>query len=191
MAAPAPSAAQDGGDVAAAWGGGALGALSGVGLGLVGAALPCSLTFRGARCARVAASVGGLIGSAGGAVLAYHDADALRARVTGAGIGAAAGLALGIGAHSVVRQVELADVVTLAVTGAAIGAAPVGAGVGLGAGLLAGSALWLLTPEHGLPETLAMGVVGMALGGLMQWAHAAVAAADQAPSFVARVSLRF
>lgn len=188
---PAPGVAQVGGDAVAAWGGGALGALSGLTLGLVGGAPPCSLSFQGARCARVAAAVGGLIGSAGGAVLGYHDPDALRGRWIGAGVGAAAGAALGLGARAVVRQMELRDVATVVVAGAALGAVPVGAAAGLGAGLLAGSALWLTVDDHGLPQTLAMGVVGMALGGLMEWTYAAVDGADGAPPLVAQLSVRF
>ncbi|HUF75925.1 MAG TPA: hypothetical protein VMM35_06585 [Longimicrobiales bacterium] len=188
---PAPGVAQGEGDVAAAWAGGALGGLSGLTLGLVGGAPPCSLSFQGARCARVLAAVGGVIGSAGGSVLAYHDADALRGRLVGAGLGAAAGAALGLGARAVVRQMELRDLATVAMVGAALGAVPVGAAVGLGAGLLAGSALRLTMDDHGLPQTLAMGVVGMALGGLMEWAYTAVDEADGAPPLVAQLSLRF
>ena len=180
LCAPTSALAQEGGDAAAAWGGGALGGLSGLTLGLVGGAAPCSLSYDGATCARVTAALGGLIGSAGGAVLGYHDPDALRGHLVGAAVGAAAGAALGLGARAVIRQIQVRDVAALAVAGAALGAAPVGAAVGLGAGLLVGSALWLAVPEHGLPETLALGVVGIAVGGLMEWAYAAAAEAGGA-----------
>jgi hypothetical protein len=186
---PAPGVAQGGGDGAAAWGGGALGGLSGLVLGLVGGAPPCSLSLDGARCARVAAAVGGVIGAAGGAVLAYHDPDALRGRLGGSGVGAAAGLALGLGARAAVPQIQPRDVLTLALAGAALGGVPAGAALGLGAGLLAGSALWLAVPEHGLPETIAMAVVGTALGGVMEWAYAAVAEADGSRPLVVQLSI--
>ena len=178
ICAPEAGSAQGGGHGEAAFAGGALGAMSGLTLGLVGGMPPCSLSLDGARCARVSAALGGVIGMAGGAVLGYHDPGALRARAVGAGVGAGAGVALGLAARGVVRQVEPRDVVALALAGAALGSAPLGAAVGLGAGLLAGSALWLTLPDYGLPETLAMGVVGVALGGLMEWAYAAVAEAD-------------
>ena len=179
-----PSAAQDGEDAAAAWGGGVLGGLSGLTLGLVGGAPPCSLSLRGATCARVAAGIGGLIGAAGGAALAYHDREAFRGRLVGAGVGAAAGAALGLGARAVVRQIQLRDVAAVVAAGAALGAVPVGAAAGLGAGLLVGSALWLAIPGHGLPETIALGVVGMALGGVMEWAYSGIAQTDRARPLV-------
>lgn len=187
---PAPALAQAEGDTAAAWGGGAFGAVTGVTLGLVGGVAPCSLTIQGTTCARVAAALGGVVASASGAVLAYHDPGALEDRLIGAGIGAALGAALGLGARAAVRQIEARDIATVAVAGGALGAVPLGAGVGLGAGLVLGSALWLALPDGDFPHALALAVVGMALGGLTEWAYSAIDA-SQATPVQAQLTVRF
>ena len=188
---PSAGVAQEGRDAAAAWGGGAFGAASGVALGLVAGVAPCSLTLRGTRCARVAAALGALVGSTSGAVLAYHDPGAVRDRLLGAGIGAALGAALGLGARAAVPQIGAPDVATIAVVGGAVGAVPVGAAVGLGTGLLVGSALWLAVPEDGLPTALALGTVGLAIGGLLEWTYAAVDGAGEARPVQAQLTWRF
>lgn len=187
---PAPTSAQEGG-TAAAWGGGAFGAVTGSTLGLVGGVAPCSLTIHGTTCARVAAALGGVVGAASGAVLAYHDPGALEDRFIGAGIGAALGAALGLGARAAVPQIDARDVATVAVAAGALGSAPVGAAMGLGGGLVLGSVLWLALPNGRLPDALALGVVGMALGALAEWAYAAVDARGEASAVRAQLTLRF
>lgn len=188
---PSAALAQGRGDAAAAWGGGAFGAVTGVTLGLVGGVAPCSLTIRGAACARVAAALGGVVGSASGAVLGHHDRDALERRLVGAGIGTVVGTVLGLGARAAVRQIGTRDVVTVAVAGGALGAVPVGAGVGLGTGLVVGSVLWLTLPEGAFPDALALGIVGMAAGGLIEWAHAAIDARHAAGPVQVQLTLPF
>lgn len=188
---PVASSAQGKEDIAAAWGGGALGAYSGATLGLVAGLPPCNLTVRGTRCARFATVLGALVGSGSGAVLSYHDPDALHDRIRGAGFGALAGVALGVGLKRAVRQVDARDVGAVAAVGAALGTAPVGAGVGLGVGIIVGSALWLAVPGYGLPEAAAIGVVALAIGGLLDWAHAAAAADGGSGPFVAQLRVAF
>lgn len=173
LLAPKMVAAQTQGDVAAAWGGGVLGGYAGATLGLAGALAPCDLVLHQARCTRVATGLGAVVGAASGAVLSYDDPDALGDRLRGAGVGALTGAALGAALRMRIRQIDWRDVAAVAAVGAAVGTAPVGAAVGLGVGMALGAVLWLAVPGPGLAESATLGVVGLAVGGLVDWVHAA------------------
>jgi hypothetical protein len=167
LVAPATVVGQsDEGDTGAAWRGGALGAYSGFTLALAGSLAPCNLVLEAERCSRVATGFGTVVGATSGAILSYDDPDALWGRVRGAGVGILAGAALGAALRLRFRQVDWRDVGAAAAVGAAVGTAPVGSAVGLGVGMAVGTVLWLVVPGPGLPEAAAMGVVGLAIGGL-------------------------
>jgi hypothetical protein len=190
LVAPATLTAQTDRDVAAAWGGGALGSLSGATLGLAGALAPCSLVLDATRCTRLATALGGVTGGVSGAVASYNDSGELADRLRGAGVGMVAGAALGAALRLRFRQIDWRDVGAAGLVGAAVGTAPTGAAVGLGAGLAVGAVLWLAVPGVGLPEAAALGVVGLAIGGLAEWVHAALSGRNESGVVTARFSVR-
>ena len=172
-----PLAAQES-DVPTAIGGGALGAYSGVTLGLVGGLGTCSRMMSGTTCARVAAGIGAAVGATSGALIGYHAPDEIGNRLRGAGIGALVGTAVGLGVRTQIRQYRWVDVLSAAAVGSAVGSAPVGSGLGFGAGLVVGGILWLAAPGEGLPEAVATALAGLAIGGLTDWALGAARSGD-------------
>ena len=189
--APTALAAQSEEDAAAALWGAAVGAYSGATLGLIGGLSPCNRTIRGTRCARVAAVLGGVVGSTSGAVLSYHAPDALDDRLHGAGLGALVGAAVGYGLKVGIRQYDWPDVGAAAAVGAALGASPVGAGIGFGVGLTVGSVLWLAVPGRGMPEAVALSLAGLAIGGLFDWVLGAATAGSGSGPLVIPFQIRF
>ncbi len=183
---PRACLAQGDGATTALLAGAGLGAFSGAGLGLIGGLSPCNRSVDGTRCARVLTLVGTTVGTASGAVLGYYDRPgALADRIEGAGVGAFVGAAVGLGLKVGIRQYAWADVGAAAALGATIGASPVGAGLGFGLGLTVGSVLWATVPGKGIPDVVAIGLAGLALGGLLDWVHgAAVAQAGSGPMMV-------
>ena len=188
---PTALVAQSEEDAAAALWGAAVGAYSGATLGLIGGLSPCNRTIRGTRCARVAAVLGGVVGSTSGAVLSYHAPDALDDRLQGAGLGALVGAAVGYGLKVGIRQYGWQDVGAATAVGAALGASPVGAGIGFGVGLTVGSVLWLAMPGQGLPEAVALSLAGLAIGGLFDWVHGAATADSGSGPLVIPFQIRF
>ena len=189
--APTALAAQRESDLADALWGAAVGAYSGATLGLIGGLSPCNRTIRGTRCVRVAAVLGGVVGSTSGAILSYHAPDALDERLNGAGLGALVGAALGFGLKVGIRQYGWPDVGAAAAIGAAFGASPVGAGIGFGVGLTVGSVVWLAVPGQGLPEAVAFSLAGLAIGGLLDWALGAASAGSDSGPLVIPFQVRF
>jgi len=162
--------AQDGGgSTQAAVAGALLGGYSGTMLGLTGALIPCSQTWSGPTCSAVVAAVGGVAGASAGAVLGNGGSDHLagrgRAALWGAGIGGVVGYAMKAG----IRPYGWVDVASGVALGAAIGASGRGAAIGLGAGAFAGGILFAAVPSVRLGDAVAVGLAGMAIGGVMGW----------------------
>lgn len=183
--------AQDGGgSTQAAVAGALLGGYSGTMLGLTGALIPCGQTWAGPTCSAVVAAVGGAVGAGAGAMLGHRDRDQVagrgRAAVWGAGIGGVVGYAMKRG----IRPYGWVDVASGAALGMAIGASGRGAVIGLGAGAAAGGILFAAVPSVRLGDAVAVGLAGMAIGGVVGWvADAANAEAPAGQPFV--LSFRF
>jgi hypothetical protein len=176
VAVPACSGvAQASGSTASAVVGGALGAYSGVFLGMVGATIPCSQTTRPVRCLHVSAGVTAVSASVSGAVLGSADEDRIWQASRNAGIGAAVGAIAAVGLSQVSQRVGIGDVGALGLLGGAVGAAPRGAAIGLAVGSGLGLTLMVVTDLR-LPDAVGFAAAGVAIGGLAQWildAHAA------------------
>ena len=166
------------GSTAGAVGVSALGAYSGTFLGLTGSLVPCSQRASGLLCTRVSAVVGGVLGGASGAVIGANDSDLAWNHARNAGIGAAVGGVTGLFLRRVVRHYGWWDAGAGAVLGAAIGAAPAGAGIGFASGALVGTVLWQAVPSFEVADAVALGLGGMALGGLASWVVSAVNSAE-------------
>jgi hypothetical protein len=130
-----------------------------------------------------------VVGAVSGAIASYDEADEFEDRLRGAGIGAVAGAALGAALRLRFRQIDWRDVGAVAAVGAAIGTAPTGTALGLGAGMAVGAVLWLTVPGVGLPEAAALGVAGLAIGGLADWVHAAFSGGGDSGVLTARFSV--
>jgi hypothetical protein len=166
------------GSTAGAVGAAALGAYSGTFLGLTGSLVPCSQRTSGLLCTRVSAVVAGVLGGASGAVIGANDSDLAWNHARNAGIGAAVGSVTGLFLRRVVRHYGWWDAGAGAVLGAAIGAAPAGAGIGFASGALVGTVLWQAVPSFEVADAVALGLGGMALGGLASWVVSAVSSAE-------------
>lgn len=171
---PTSSAAQSfQGSTLSTFGGLALGAYSGAGLGLLGTMMPCNRTLVGGRCSASGASAGAALALAMGGLIGAQNQNDLEDRFKDAGIGTLIGGVVGIGLRRGVRQYGWNDVIVSAAIGGAIGAAPTGAMYGAGAGLVAGGIVWLVVPDGGLPEFVMLTLAGVAVGGLVDWAQGA------------------
>jgi hypothetical protein len=157
------------GSAVSALGGGALGAYSGMVLGLVGATGPCNRLLWGASCPRAAAALGGALGLGAGAVLGGNDSGAVGGHLENAGYGAVAGGLVGWGLSGVVRQYAWPDPLAFAAVGAAIGASPEGAGLGFGVGATVGVLGWLTIQRFNVGDAISVAVVGLAVGGIAGW----------------------
>ena len=166
---PQSSAQENGGSNGAAVGGAMLGAYSGTVLGLLGGFGPCNRTLMGARCPRIAASLGGTVGLAGGLWMGAEDSDALNGRWRGAAYGGLIGGLVGFGLSLGVRQYGWQDTAMFLGVGAGIGASPVGAGIGFAAGAAVGTLAWAVIPELKIGDAVALSLVGLAAGGLAGW----------------------
>jgi hypothetical protein len=167
------SAQDEVGTAAAAVGGAALGAFSGLGLGLVGSLVPCGNRVDGLTCARVAGLTGGAIGAASGAVIGARDSDLILDHVGNAAIGAVAGGITGLVLQGLVRHYGWFDTGTGIILGAAFGAAPRGAGIGFATGAVVGGALFLALPQVEMGDAVGISLLGLAAGGLAEWIHSA------------------
>jgi hypothetical protein len=159
--------AQDGdGSAWAAAGGAALGVYSGSLLGLLGSLTPCSQTYAGARCVRIATVAAGAVGLASGALLGAAGGDRLGDHAKTAGYGVLIGTAAGLAMKPLVQRFGWQDVATVAALGGAIGTSAKGAGIGFAAGSLVGLILWQLIPGFELPDAFATVFAGLAVGGI-------------------------
>lgn len=157
------------GSDAARLAGGALGLYSVALLGTVGALIPCSQTYAGAKCVRAAAVTAGVIGFAGGFYLGDADEDRVASSARGAGYGLLIGSLAGFGLKQFVPRFSWADVATGGLIGSAIGASAKGAGIGLAAGSVVGLVLWQSVPAFDLPNAAGVALLGMAVGGIGSW----------------------
>lgn len=166
------------GSTGAALAAGGLGLAAGATLGVVGSIVPCSQTLPGPRCVRAAALAGAGYGLVFGAAVGAQDSDAAADAWRNAGIGAAAGLAVGAALTPFVQRWAWYDAVALGGVGAAVGSSPVGAGIGFAAGGVAGLVLWRAVPGFGPANAAGVALAGLVIGGLAGWFAQAVDAAD-------------
>jgi hypothetical protein len=180
---PALSGQASDGSTGSAVGTGILGAYSGAVLGLVAATAACDRVLVGPLCPRAAATTGGTVGLVAGVILGSNDSTAPRDRLTGAGYGALAGGLVGLGLSAVVRQYGRRDLLAISAVGAAIGTSPKGAGVGFATGAAVGALSWLVFPSFKVGEAISAAVLGLAVGGVVEWVSDAAnsASADAAP----------
>jgi hypothetical protein len=162
----------------AAIGGAALGAYSGTVLATLGSLTPCTRTYEGPACVRPAAIAGGLIGGISGASIGAADTDRVEdyfvAGAIGAGVGAAAMLAI----QPLLERWSWGDVGAGALVGGAVASSGKGAAIGFGAGALVGVAAWQLVPSMKLPDAAAVTLFGLAAGGIGGWVFRALDAHD-------------
>ena len=91
---------------------------------------------------------------------------------------------VGVGLRRAVRQYGWTDVGTAALVGGAIGAAPVGSGIGAGAGAVTGALAWWLIPDATIADMAMISLLGLAVGGMVDWADGAASAkSDRPPAF--------
>ena len=178
----------------AAAAGAALGLYSGSLLGVLGSLTPCSQTYAGAGCVRIATVAAGAVGLASGALLGAADAERVGEHAKTAGYGALIGTAAGLVMKPLIQRFGWQDVATVTALGGAIGTSPKGAGIGLAAGSLIGVILWQLIPEFELPDAFATAFAGLAIGGIGALAIEALdRQTSDAPTFqfVAPVAIQF
>lgn len=171
-----------------------LGLYSGSMLGVLGSLIPCSQTYAGARCVRIATVSAGAVGLASGALLGAADGERVGDHAKTAGYGALIGTAAGLVMKPLIQRFGWQDVATVTALGGAIGTSPKGAGIGLAAGSLIGVILWQLIPEFELPDAFATTFVGLAVGGIGALAIESVdRQTGDAPMlrFVAPLTVRF
>jgi len=181
------------GSTGAAVAGAALGGFSGVMLGTLGSIIPCSQTYAGASCVRVAAIAGGTIGFAGGIYLGAGSNDAIERAARGAGFGLLFGSATGIGMKLFLPRFGWADVAATGLIGASIGASARGAALGLAAGTVIGFGMFALDDRFGLPNAVSIGLMGAAVGGIGSWFVRAVQErqADPIPPLAISIPVSF
>ena len=160
--------------------GAALGGFSGLMLGTLGSLIPCSQTYAGAACVRVAAITGGTIGLAGGIYLGATSQDAIERAARGAAFGVLFGSAAGIGLKQFLPGLGWADVAALGLVGASIGASAGGAALGLAAGSVVGFGILAIDEGVGLPNAVSIGLLGAAAGGIGSWFARAVQESEDA-----------
>ena len=151
-----------------------MGAVSGSMLGLSGGLGGCNQTLHPSRCSRITAATGAVIGLAAGAIIGWENRSGLDDRLEnaafGTGLGAAGGVALKLG----LQHYGWPDVAAASAVGLAVGASVKGASIGLAAGAVTGLLLWRLHPSVGPGGAVALGLAGMAVGGLADWVAEAV-----------------
>ena len=104
-----------------------------------------------------------------GGIIGGQNQEAIIDRSVSAGWGALAGAVVGTVLWKEVRQYSYGDAMALAAVGGAIGAAPMGAGLGAAAGATLGGLAWWLLPESGLPDFIMLTLVGVGVGGIVDW----------------------
>ncbi|HSG82101.1 MAG TPA: hypothetical protein VLC48_07620 [Gemmatimonadota bacterium] len=192
---PSAARAQDRSTAATA-GGAALGLYSGALLGLAGSTVPCAQVSGTRTCARVALGVGGVAGGVAGGLLGDADTRAVEDAFRAAGYGALAGAAVGVLVKELVYYYDWGDVLAFTALGSAIGPVWPGAALGLAAGGALGFGLYLVFPTIEFTDAVALGGVGLAVGGLAAWAIKAADARSEggnsAPSLTVNLlNLRF
>lgn len=170
--------AQGSGSTAAAVAGGALGLASGATLAFVGSLVPCAQTRPGPACTRWSAIAGGGLGLTGGAMLGAGDSDRLGDVAVGSGIGFLVGAVGGLVLKSPAERFGWADVATVGLYGAAIGAAPLGSALGFAGGAAVGFVARELWDSFDSPDWIGAAVGGMALGGIAEWLIRGIGARD-------------
>ena len=126
-----------------------------------------------------------------GWVLGDRNAGVLDDRWRGAGYGALAGAAVGLGLSWTARQYGWKDVGAFTVMGGAIGASPVGSGIGFGVGAIVGAVGVLTIREMKLGDAVSLSLVGLAAGGLAGWVIGAADAEEETPLMIIPLEIRF
>jgi hypothetical protein len=158
--------------------GAALGIYAGAALGGLSSIIPCNQTMAGISCVRAVTALGGGIGLAVGTTLGREDADGVWDAYRRSGIGFAAGAVAVLALEPFVDKWSWADVAAGGVIGSAIAAGGSGAWIGLAVGTGVGVSLWQLVPSFEMPNAIALGLAGMAIGGFTSWIVRAVNAGD-------------
>ena len=175
LLAPSGVLAQSGnGSTGAAFGGAALGALSGSMLALSGGLEACNRTLYPARCSRITTVTGAVVGLVAGAVIGWENRSALDDRLENAAFGTALGAAGGVALKLGLQHYGWPDVAATSALGLAVGASVKGASIGLAAGAATGLLLWRFHPRVGPGGAAVWGLAGMAVGGLADWVAEAV-----------------
>ncbi len=175
MLAPARALAQSGdGSTGAAFGGAVLGAVSGSMLALSGGLGACNRTLYPSRCSRFTTIAGAVVGLAAGAYIGWDNRSGLDDRVENAAYGTLVGAAGGVVMKLGLQHYGWPDVAAASAVGLAVGASIEGAGIGLAVGTVTGLLLWRLHPSVGPGGAVALGLAGMAVGGLADWVAGAV-----------------
>lgn len=182
---PSASSAQTyEGDTWTTVGGATLGLVSGSAMGVLGTMMPCNRTLMGDRCVASGVGTGAAMGMVMGGLIGAQNTNALDIRAENAGIGLVVGAVVGVGLRRAVRQYGWTDVGTAALLGGAIGAAPVGSGIGAGAGAVTGALAWWLIPDATIADMAMISLLGLAVGGMVDWADGAASAkSDRPPTF--------
>lgn len=179
---PSPAGAQTyEGDTWTTVAGASLGLFSGSVMGVLGTMMPCNRTLAGDRCVASGVGTGAAMGMVMGGLIGAQNTNALDIRVENAGIGLLAGAVAGVGLRRVVRQYGWTDVGTAALVGGAIGAAPIGSAIGVGAGVVAGALTWWLIPDATIADLAMISLLGLAVGGMVDWADGAASAKEDRP----------
>lgn len=183
MLTPAATAAQTyEGDTWTTVGGASLGLYSGAVMGVLGTMMPCNRTLTGDRCVASGVGTGAAMGMVMGGLIGAQNTNALDIRAENAGIGVLAGAVVGVALRSAIRQYGWTDVGTAALLGGAIGAAPTGAGYGAAGGLVVGGLMWWLVPDATVADMAMLTLLGLGVGGMVDWAEGAASAkADRPP----------
>ncbi|MGI9627918.1 MAG: hypothetical protein ACR2QM_13865 [Longimicrobiales bacterium] len=166
------------GDTGPAVVGAAIGAFSGGALSLLGSLEPCNRSLQGRRCVLLSMTTGGMVGLVSGGVMGSRNSADVEDRLRGLGIGGMVGSVAGLGLQRVVRPYDWADVGATTALGAAMGAAPIGSAIGFGAGAVTGLLLWQAWPAFQLSDAVAVALVGLASGALVDWVSGAAGAGD-------------
>jgi hypothetical protein len=102
-------------------------------------------------------------------MLGASDSDRLGNAAAGAGIGFLVGAAGGLVLKSAAERFGWADVATVGLFGAAIGAAPLGSAIGFASGSAVGLIALGLFDSFELPDLIGAAAAGMAIGGIAEW----------------------
>jgi len=127
-------------------------------------------------------ALGGAGGLVAGSLVGHADEDELRRRLRSAGYGTLIGAGVGLVMREAVRQYGWPDVLASAALGAAVGASAVGAGLGFAAGAATGALLWQGLGLIDASEAVALGLGGLAVGGLVGWAISASSEGSAGPA---------
>ncbi|MDX1495645.1 MAG: hypothetical protein R3253_16370 [Longimicrobiales bacterium] len=172
--------------------GAAMGFYSGSVMGVLGTMMPCNRTLTGDRCVALGVGAGAAMGMVMGGVIGAQSTNALDSRVENAAIGVVAGAVVGVGLRRVVRQYQWADVGAVALLGGALGAAPTGSLIGFGAGAATGALYWWLIPDATVADAALLSLLGVAVGGMVDWADGAASAKrDRPPTTIPLLTIRF